>query len=180
MSQLHQQAEIAKLAERYGKQVFHSAYRLLGDTHLAEDITQDVFIKLFSMSSRKFNAMSHWPGYLKSMSISTAIDLLRKQQRRGEMEWEEVADQQGSTQHEPFHRTQTAQELTNFRCALSALKTRDAEIFCLRHIEGYSYQEIAELHNLTTNAVGVTLNRAQSTLSARLGERELSGEHYAS
>ncbi len=84
MKRYPNKVKVAQLAETYARQVFHSAYRLLSDTHLAEDVTQEVFLKLFNKPGDAFDKITHWPGYLRSMAISTAIDQLRRNKRLAE------------------------------------------------------------------------------------------------
>lgn len=172
-----QKVNIAKLAEEYGRQVFHSAYRILSDTHLAEDVTQEVFLKLFKKSTESFDHIKHWPGYLKNMAISGAIDQLRRNKRLAEESIELVPEQACDPINLPLQSVLTQRDLYRFRAALLNLTTQDAQVFCLRHIEGYSYQEIAKLVDISTNLVGVTLHRAQIKLSSQLGESQLLGEN---
>lgn len=84
---------IAKLAQQYGRKVFQSAFRILNDAHLAEDVAQDVFIKLFKKPTESFDQISNWQGYLKSMAISTAIDQLRRHKRLAEEPIEDESQQ---------------------------------------------------------------------------------------
>jgi RNA polymerase sigma-70 factor (ECF subfamily) len=178
---LHHQikVKIADLAAQYGRQVFHSAYRLLSDIHMAEDVTQEVFLKLFNKPSEAFDKITHWPGYLKSMAISAAIDQLRRNKRLAEDPLEGSSISTLPTNDHPLQKLLCERDLFAFKVALLRLTTQDAQIFCLRHIEGYAYQEIAELLGITSNLVGVALHRAQLKLSSYLGESQLLGERHA-
>lgn len=69
---------IANLAKQYGRKVFQSAFRILNDINLAEDVTQEVFLKLFKKSTESLDQISNWQGYLKRIVASTAIDQLRR------------------------------------------------------------------------------------------------------
>ncbi len=172
-----QKVNIAELAQKYGRQIFHSAYRVLSDTYLAEDVTQEVFLKLFKKPNESLCHIKHWPGYLKSMAISGAIDQLRRNTRLVEEPLEHMPEQSRSQINQPLQNLLTHRDLFRFRAALLNLTTQDAQVFCLRHIEGYSYQEIAELVGITTNLVGVTIHRAQRKLLSQLGESQLLGEN---
>lgn len=174
----HTKVNIADLATKYGRQVFHSAFRLLSDTHLAEDVTQEVFLKLFKKPTDAFDKITHWPGYLKSMAISTALDQLRRQKRLGEEPLTTVPKKQASIASEPFAQILAQRDLSKFKTALLQLTTQDAQVFCLRHIEGYSYQEIADLLAISNSLVGVTLHRTQQKLSVQLGESQFLGESH--
>lgn len=165
---------IANLADSYGRQVFQTAFRLLGDSHLAEDVTQEVFLKLFKKTPAAFDKIHNWPAYLCTMATSTAIDQLRRIRRRSEQPIEQIPAEKDSASG-PCSLLAQQQDLERFRRALAQLSPRDAEIFCLRHIEGLSYQEITLCVDISTSLVGVTLHRAQQKLSQWLGQSLLSG-----
>jgi RNA polymerase sigma-70 factor (ECF subfamily) len=175
-----QKVNIAELAEKYGRQVFHSAYRVLSDTYLAEDVTQEVFLKLFKKSAESFDHVKHWPGYLKNMAISAAIDQLRRNKRLAEDSIERMSEQADNRINQPLQNVLTQRDLYRFRAALANLATQDAQVFCLRHVEGYSYLEIADLVGISTSLVGVTIHRAQRKLLSQLGESQLLGENNES
>lgn len=173
-------AKVAALANQYGRQVFHCANRLLSDTHLAEDVTQEVFLKLFNKAPAAFDSISHWPAYLKSMAISTALDQIRRRKRLAEDNFAQMPAEAEQLSNGPFTQIAVQRDLDAFRLALMQLTAKDAQVFCLRHIEGHSYQEIADLLEISNSLVGVTLHRAQHKLAQFLGETQLSGDSYAS
>ncbi|GAC28115.1 RNA polymerase sigma factor [Brumicola pallidula] len=167
---------IAKLAQQYGRKVFQSAFRILNDTHLAEDVVQEVFLKLFKKSTESFDKISNWQGYLKSMAISTAIDQLRRHKRLAEEPIEDESPRNIDGAKQPLQQVLLQRDLAQFKIALVNMHPQDAEIFCLRHIEGYTYQEIGGLLDMTSNAVGVCLHRTQQKLSSQLPESQFFGE----
>ncbi|ALS98893.1 RNA polymerase sigma factor [Lacimicrobium alkaliphilum] len=170
-------AIIANLAEKHGRQVFQTAYRLLGDSHLAEDVTQEVFLKLFKKSPAAFDKIQNWPAYLCTMATSAAIDQLRRIKRRSEQPIEQACAESDSASG-PCSTLAQQQDLERFRRTLTRLSPRDAQVFCLRHIEGLSYQEIAHCVDISTSLAGVSLHRAQQKLSQWLGESQLSGAEH--
>lgn len=72
--------EVAALAHHYGRGVFLAAFRVLGDPAQAEDVQQDVFLRLLQ---RRFPAVESWPAMLQSMAVRLAIDRLRRRGHRG-------------------------------------------------------------------------------------------------
>ena len=74
--------ETAALAHDYGRLVFNAAYRVLGNVALAEDVQQDVFLKLIEARSSKVES---WPAYLVASAVRGAIDQLRRQKRWGRL-----------------------------------------------------------------------------------------------
>ena len=171
-------AKISDLALQHGRLVFHCAYRLLSDTHLAEDVTQDVFIKLFKKSLKSMNEVKNWPAYLKSMAVTTAIDYLRRNKRLAEDDMESVPENESDTSRHPLNQVLRDRDLILFKQALLQLTEQDAHIYCLRHVEGYSYQEIAELMHVSSNSVGVSLHRSQLKLSSIVGKSEYLGARH--
>lgn len=167
--------KISELAQQYGKLVFHCAFRLLSDIHLAEDVTQDVFIKLFKKPIGSLDAIKNWPAYLKSMAVSTAIDYLRRNTRLAEDALESTLENESDMSAQPFSQVLQDRDLKVFKSAILQLNEQDAHIYCLRHVEGYSYQEIAEIINISTNLVGVSLHRSQLKMSTILGKSQFLG-----
>ncbi len=178
------QAAIAKLAQQHGRMVFHTTYRLLGNSHSAEDVTQEVFIKLFKKSTNAFNSIKNWPAYLKTMASSAAIDQLRRQQRQAEESMEDSLNEdiqsveKAQRNTDPYREIALSRDIENFRSALAELATQDAHVFCLRHLEEFSYQEIAKQLGISTSLVGVTLHRAQQKISQLVGESQFLGAGY--
>lgn len=110
------------------------------------------------------------------MAISGAIDQLRRNKRLAEESIEHMPEQASGQIGQPLQTVLTQRDLFRFRAALLNLTTQDAQVFCLRNIEGYSYQEIADLVGISANLVGVTIHRAQRKLISQLGESQLLGE----
>lgn len=174
-------AAIAGLADECGPRVFRAAYRLLKDPILAEDVLQEVFLKLLRQP-RQFDGVKNWPAYLTTMGTSLAIDLLR--QRRHQLLAEEYQDRQpapdGQTAEPPgpMQALSVSRDLEKLRAALTRLSQLECQVFCLRHLEEFSYKEIAAQLDISVNLVGVTLNRAQSRLSEQLTESQFLGAVY--
>lgn len=173
-------SQIAKLANLYGRQVFQTAYRLLGDKHFAEDIVQDVFLKLFKKNTEAFDQIQNWPAYLKVMTASASFDLLRKKTRQAEQNLETVPAQNidSHNQDGPDKQLLLGKDMDNFRDALCQIPQLEANVFSLRHIEEFSYREIAEQLSISTSNVGITLSRAKQKLSQIIKESQFLGASY--
>ena len=158
------------MATLYGRQVFQTAHRLLGDKHLAEDIVQDVFLKLFKKDTIAYKKVENWPAYLKVMATSTSYDLLRKKSRQAEQNIEDSSTQFSrlAVDSSPEKQLMCNQNISHFRNALSKISPLEANVFSLRYIEEFSYQEIAEQLSITKGNVGITLSRAKNSLSKLL------------
>lgn len=170
MNQQHK-ALVADVARQHGEQAFQVAYRILGDVQLAEDITQDVFLKLFTQPLKSLKKVRSWPAYLKTLASRAAIDQLRRRRSRREESASadmSLLDEVSEEVIGPGRLVENAQLLERLRAAIALLTLQDAQIFWLRFIEGFSYREIATALEITSNHVGVVLHRVQPKLVEHL------------
>jgi RNA polymerase sigma-70 factor (ECF subfamily) len=156
---------VSELADQYGRMVFATAHRILDNTHDAEDVLQQVFLKLFRTwgSKIKPEAIRDWGAYLRTLATRTALDLLRaKKQRR----WREIPLDEDAPPKELMSSGASAieEKMDRLRQALAALPERDAQVFTMRYLEEFSYEAIATQMGLSINLVGVILHRARKTL----------------
>jgi RNA polymerase sigma factor (sigma-70 family) len=154
------------LAHQYGSLVFKAAYRVLGDAALAEDVQQDVFLRLLEAPPSEVNS---WPAYLSASAVRGAIDVLRGQRR-----WWRVlplwSAQEPTAAPSAEHDSIARQQAQQLRDALAALPRREAQCFGLRYLQGLDIGEIALALEMSDNNVNVTLHRARRRLEARLGD----------
>ncbi|ALN87836.1 RNA polymerase sigma factor, sigma-70 family protein [Lysobacter capsici] len=154
------------LAQQYGPLVFKAAYRVLGDASLAEDVQQDVFLKLIESDPAEVGS---WPAYLSASAVRAAIDVLRRRQRwwrvvpmwRAQQPFAAASAEQASEERERGQR---------LRLALAKLPKREAQCFSLRYLECMEIGEIARSLALSENNVNVVLHRARRRLETQLGE----------
>ena len=156
----------AALAHDYGRLVFNAAYRVLGDASLAEDVQQDVFLRLVEARTGKVES---WPAYLVASAVRGAIDTLRHQKRWGRLMrvW---AGQQADTSASAEQAGIANERGQRLRAALARLPRREAQCFTLRYFENLDIGEIAQALALSENNVNVTLHRARRRLEAQLGD----------
>ncbi len=149
--------------------VFATAYRILGDAHDAEDVLQDVFLKLLGSRNgrRQSDGVQDWGAYLRVTASRSAIDLLRRNARRigRTPDLADVEDYRGESVEKASSRRQMARYL---RDAVAALPRRDSEVFALRYFEELSYRDIARQLEISVNQVGVSLHRSRSRLKELL------------
>ena len=158
--------DVAGLARAYGRAVFQTAYRVLGDASQAEDVQQEVFLRLLE---KPVGAVASWPAYLTTLAVRMAIDRLRSRQRWRRLlpMWRAaIPPVFDSTEHDAVQ----AERARRLRTALCVLKPREAECFVLRFVHGMEIAAIAQATGMTSNHVGVCLHRATRALKARLGD----------
>lgn len=155
---------VAELARQHGRLVFAAAHRILGDAALAEDVQQDVFLRLLDA---RLDTVQSWPAWLTAAATRQAIDHVRRQQRWRRL-WPGWLLQQPAntdTADSLTLREERARRLAN---ALARLKPREAECFALRFVQGHDVPAIAAALAITPNHASVLLHRATRALEAQL------------
>ena len=143
-----------------GPIVYAAAWRILGHAADAEDVVQEVFTE--ALRHWPSGKVRHWQGWLRRVAVCRAIDRLR--QRRFQPPLESVAEPvTDASPDQSLERLELAEQL---REALQQLSEHEATVFCLRHFEELSYDDIAGMLNLGTSAVGMALSRARQKLAA--------------
>ncbi|MGA9333170.1 MAG: sigma-70 family RNA polymerase sigma factor [Rudaea sp.] len=156
------------LARQYGRKVFMAAYRVLGNAAQAEDVQQDVFLRLVEAQP---SGVDSWVAYLTASAVRSAIDLLRRHRRWGRVMalWRiDHAEAAESAEHSGINHERT-QRLRN---ALARLPRREAQCFGLRYLQGMEIEDIARTLGLSGNNINVILHRARKRLEALLHETE--------
>jgi RNA polymerase sigma-70 factor, ECF subfamily len=162
------QTELRQLFEEHQGRIFRAAFRILGNATDAEDILQQVFLRVVRQEVPA-DQVGNMDSYLYRSAINAALDLARSRWRRSRVPLAEATaqDRTGASSTEPY-------EIRNWlRQALTVLSERQAEIFVLRYLEGYENREIAEMLATSQAVVAVSLFRARAQLKKEL--RKLTG-----
>src|SRR5262245_13893260 len=150
-------AACRELVERFQADVFAVCQRLLAHTHDAEDVTQEVFLRVF----RSLGRWDHTRP-LRPWVLGIAVNRCRTGVvRRGR--GPELADYLHQT---PDHRPadDSAELRTEIRAAVDELREEYREVFILFHEHGQSYEEIAEDVGRPVGTVKTWLHRARLEL----------------
>jgi RNA polymerase sigma-70 factor (ECF subfamily) len=134
-----------------------------GSSSDAEDVLQTVFLRLLRKEGVP-GEVAHVGSYLYRAAVNAALDLLRT--RREAVPIEDVETALPATGVELT--ADRALVRAALRRALARLRPRWAEIFVLRHFEGYGNDEIARMLGLSRTVVGVTLFRTRHRLQKEL------------
>jgi RNA polymerase sigma-70 factor (ECF subfamily) len=162
-----------ELVEREGPAVWRSAYRIVGNSADADECYQEAFLAALQYSTR--HAVRRWPALLQRLAVARAIDRLRRRVLRTPGgETVDVASV-ASTARDPAEQAESDELVSAIQRAVAQLSVRQAELFCLHELEGWSYKDLAQHYELTVSAVGVQLHRArqelQQLLAAAIDER---------
>ena len=165
MSEPIEPRQAADLARLYGRQVFHAAHRILGDAGLAEDVQQDVFLRLLEAP---VGAVDSWPAWLCTAATRLAIDRLRRAHRWRRLLPVFAAGEQAATRR-PESEAAGSERARRLRSALGLLPRLQAQCFALRCIHGLDIADIAQALSITPNHARVALHRAAQRLERQLG-----------
>jgi len=152
--------DVGALARQYGPSVFRAAWRVLGARAAAEDVQQQVFLRLIESPPRNVES---WPAYLTTMGTRLAIDHLRRQRR-----WRLLAPLWKAEEPDdsPDEDAERAEASRFMRAALARLNPRDASCFVMRHLHGLAPAAIGAALGISENHVSVSVHRARKALEA--------------
>ena len=154
----------------HSARVYRLAYRLTGNTHDAEDLTQEVFVRVFrSLSSYTPGTFEGW---LHRITTNLFLDMARRRQRiRFEGLGDETAARLGDGGRSPADAFDDRHLDGDIQAALKALapEYRAAVILC--DIEGLSYEEIAAALGIKLGTVRSRIHRGRAQLRAALEHR---------
>ena len=157
-----------------GPAVWRTAWRVLGSRADADECFQETFVAALEYAKRPGHAVQNWRALLQRIATGRAIDRLRRRvsQRNREAT---LPDDHPSASGRPDEQLESAELSASLRRALARLPQGQAEVFCLFHIEGWSYREIAAEFAVTTDLVGVWLQRAKHRLRELLAHVDPAG-----
>jgi RNA polymerase sigma-70 factor (ECF subfamily) len=152
---------LAWLYDQYAGLLFRVGYSLLGDASEAEDLVHDVFLGL-PRALATFEGRGSFEGWLKRIAARTALMKLR--QARSRTTW---MQRLGWTLP-GFDRPPDSDAALDLESALGELTPALRAAFVLREVQGYSYEEVADLLGISGGAARVRVLRARRALSALL------------
>ena len=150
-----------EIVQQHSARVYRLAYRLTGNPHDAEDLTQDVFVRVFrSLSSYTPGTFEGW---LHRITTNLFLDQVRRKQRiRFDGLADDAADRLPGREPGPAQVYDDTHFDDDVQRALDALPPdfRAAVVLC--DIEGLSYEEIARVTDAPVGSVKGRLHRARS------------------
>ena len=171
------QAAFHELVGRYKKKIFYLAYDITGDHQEAEDISQEVFMKMYR-SLKTFRRDAKMSSWLYQITVNTSIDSLRKKSSKPARSIDEFdpsfiqaelpAGGSGAYALNPVLTTESAQIQEHISEALKKISARERTVFVMRHYNDLKLHEIAEILNITIGTVKSLLFRAIKKLRKEL------------
>ena len=173
-----------QIVRQYWRRVFNVAYKFVGRHDEAEDLTQDVFLKIFK-SLHTFDRRANFQTWLISVSRNLCIDHYRSVRKERETINRDVsADDLTPASHDvgPYKELEHNDQRALLRRALDHLPPTLRTAVLLRDIRALSYQEIADRLGLPEGTVKSRINRGRHELArqiTRLREKGLASQAAA-
>jgi RNA polymerase sigma factor (sigma-70 family) len=166
------------IVAKHGACVWTILWRLLADHSDVEDCFQETFISAWKVSRSQH--VKRWPALLGRLATARAMDRLRNRYRHGgqrhAFQGEDSAghrlEEAASTDSGPVERAVATELVERLREALAQLPDRQANMFYLYVICGWSQRELSDEMQMTENAVGVTIHRARQRIREMLTESQ--------
>jgi len=158
-----------QIVARFRRKIFHIAYKFTGKHDDAEDLTQEIFLKVFR-SLEKFNRDADFSTWLSSVARNYCIDHYRASKREREVLVEDLVafDLAPASSGNP-HRVLEERDRSSFvRRGLEMLPEKLREAVVLRDLQGLSYQEMADQLRLPEGTVKSRINRGREELARLL------------
>jgi RNA polymerase sigma-70 factor (ECF subfamily) len=171
-----------EIVERYKKKIYYIAYDIVGDHHEAEDISQEVFIKMYRALDRfrKDAKMSSW---LYQIAVNTSIDSLRKKKAKPRINVENIdlvgvqeqALESPSPEADPERRAVATLMQEHINLALDKITPQERAVFVMRHYNEFKIREIADVLEVSSGTVKSLLFRALKKMRKELSSSQ--GKH---
>ena len=171
--------------DKYSQQVFVLIVRIVENQEDAEELTQDTFLKAFEHLS-SFKAESSFSTWIYRITANTCIDEMRKRKGRQSFSLEEeLESEEGSMQRQVADAGETPEESmlreeqkSEILQALESLSPEHKVAVILRDIKGLSYEEIAEILELTLGTVKSRISRGRNQLKQEILKLREQDAHF--
>lgn len=167
---------LSELYDRYGRLVFSLALSTVGDTATAEEVTQDVFLRVWERAVQYRADQAKVSTWLASIARHRAIDQLRRRGSRAEAQsvsWDEAESGPGEElpSGSPQHEAELAMLRAEVRAAVARLPDEQKQVLALAYFRGYTQSEIATALGLPLGTVKTRIRLAMDKLRTALQDQ---------
>ena len=170
------------LMERYGSRIYNFIVRQTGDRQLAEDLVQDVFLRLVH-SAGSFRKQAKFSTWLYTIARNLCIDHGRKARHRRIMQLDEPlrkGDERGASLLDraadkgpgPDRKARDLRFRAALTTALDSLPEEQREVYVMRELQGLKFREIADVVGVPENTIKSRMRYALQQLREHLADFE--------
>lgn len=170
------QAAFEELLRRYKRAVFAYAVAVTGSRQDAEEVTQDVFVKMFRAAHR-FNSQYSFTTWLYKIASNTCKNKLRSRRHPAALSLDDEESQiiTVSRDPDPLAVYRRNMEIDGVRRVIESLPPRYREVLYLRYVQGLSYREIADVLGLSMGNVEARIFRGKEKVREKLLRTAVAG-----
>jgi len=162
--------------------VYNTVFGLLQNPEDAEDVTQEVFIKVFEVI-HQFKGESSFSTWIYRIAVTKSLELIRKGKRKKRFafitslfgENEEIRYDPPEVNH-PGVVLENRENANKLFAAIRQLPENQRVAFTLHKVEGIPYQEISEIMNMSVSAIESLIHRAKTNLKKILKDYYLNNK----
>ncbi len=163
------EAAFATLVRRHSTRFHRIAWRVLGRSEDVEDVLQEAFLRLWTRPDQwQPGRGARFTTWFHRVVVNLALDRLRSERRRGELNRLQASDGAGSGPAAPDELGETARRAANVNAAIAALPERQRVAIRLVFHEGLSSSEAAQAMGLRLKALQSLVTRARTALRGAL------------
>jgi len=168
-------AAFEELVRQFSKYVYTTAFFILRDAYEAEDVSQEVFVKVY-LSLKGFRGLSSFKTWIRKLTVNTCIDRLRLHSKTLDKkislekmteEYEIDLTGSGMSLEKSYFNKETVKEVLKI---IVNLDENYRIPLILRDLQDYSYREIAELIDKPIGTVKTNIHRARKIIKDKLKE----------
>ncbi len=161
--------EIILTINPFKDKLYRYALRIVGDVMEAEDVVQELLIKLWKKKEH-FKTIDNKEAWCMTLARNLSIDKTRKRKfRTNDIEDFHFIKDSGRS---PYEQVQSKDNLGRIESIINELSDKQKTVIQLRDIEGYSYREISDITGYTNDQVKVHLHRARHHLKKKINRKD--------
>ena len=164
------------LVRTYSGRLINMAYHYTGNYSVAEELTQEIFLRVYENLSKFRPETGSLQNWVLRVGRNLIIDYYRAHKREknvaGSDELDTLDFQKDSKSASPFDNLYLKEKATLIQTGLEKLSPELKEAVVLRDIEGFAYQEIADLLAIPEGTVKSRINRGRIELAKALRQQE--------
>lgn len=165
------ESAFARLFDRHQERVVRFTYRFVGNRAQAEELAQDIFVKLFR-NAKSYRPTAQFKTFLFRIATNHCLNEMRRPSRRTERSTDELPDHPEDA--ETPEKTLEARHLEKtIQGALKAMSERERAAFCMCRFEGLSYRDIASALDASEGAVKSLIHRATLQVTEQLSKFQM-------
>ena len=170
-----QEGALAQLYDRYNRLVFSLALAIINDRAVAEEITLDVFMRVWQKAGSYRSEQAKVSTWLTHIARHHAIDVLRRQSVRADqyaVDWEDAFPAHETSENNPQEFAELSQQRERVQAALAQLPEDQKQALILAYFNGYTQSQIADLLKQPLGTIKTRLRLAMQKLRDFLREEQ--------